>query len=93
LLPEKDFAGYKPTYPQIPSSPGHHAEWIRAIKTNGTTSCNFDYSGALTEAVLLGNAAYRSGQKIDWDAKNLKAIGNPAAEQFIQHHYRKGWTL
>jgi predicted dehydrogenase len=93
LLPEKDFSGYQPTYPKIPSSPGQHAEWIRAIKTGGTPLCNFEYAGALTEAVCLGNAAYRSGSKINWDAKNLKAIGNPAADHFIQHHYRKGWSL
>jgi predicted dehydrogenase len=93
LYPEKDFKGFVPPPKTIPSSPGQHAEWIRAIKYGTPTLCNFEYSGALTEAVLLGNAAYRSGQKIDWDAKNLKAIGNPAADQFIHHHYRKGWSL
>ena len=71
----------------------HHQEWIAAIKTGGATSCNFDYSGALTEAALLGNAAYRSGGKIVWEPVNLKAIGNPAAEEYIQHHYRPGWKI
>jgi predicted dehydrogenase len=93
MLPENDFKGYVPPAKTIPSSPGQHAEWIRAIKTGGMPLCNFEYSGVLTEAVSLGNAAYRSGQKIVWDAKNLKAVGNPAADQFIQHHYRKGWSL
>lgn len=71
----------------------HHQEWINAIKTGGTTSCNFDYSGALTEAVLLGNVAYRSGTRIVWDPVNLKAVGNAEAEQYIQHHYREGWKI
>ncbi len=56
LLPESDFAGYKPPEPTIPRSIGHHAEWIAACKTGSPTTCNFDYSGALTEAVLLGVA-------------------------------------
>ncbi|MGZ4963780.1 MAG: Gfo/Idh/MocA family protein [Limisphaerales bacterium] len=93
LYPEADFKGFVPPPKTIPSSPGQHAEWIRAIKYGGTPLCNFEYGGALTEAVLLGNAAYRSGQKIVWDAKNMKAVGNPAADNFIQHHYRQGWSL
>ena len=46
------------------SSIGHHAEWIAACKTGSPTTCNFDYSGALTEAVLLGNVSYRSGKPL-----------------------------
>ena len=35
------------TPPQsIPTSIGHHQEWIHACKTRGETTCNFDYSGA-----------------------------------------------
>jgi predicted dehydrogenase len=77
----------------IPNSIGHHAEWINAVKTRGPTTCNFDYSGGLAEAVLLGNVAYRAGQKLDWDAAALKATNCPAADQFIRREYRKGWVL
>ncbi|MBI3850858.1 MAG: Gfo/Idh/MocA family oxidoreductase [Verrucomicrobia bacterium] len=93
LLPEKDFAGFVPPQPFIPNSIGHHKEWVEACKTGGPTTCNFDYSGALTEAALLGNAAYRVGQKLQWDAKTLKATNCPEADQFIQHHYRRGWRI
>ena len=93
LLPEKDFAGFVPPPRSIPDSIGHHAEWIHAIKTGGPTTCNFDYSGALTEAVLLANAAYRSSTKINWDPHHLQAAGNPKAQRFIQHAYRKGWQI
>jgi predicted dehydrogenase len=93
LFPEQDFKDFVPPPKTIPASIGQHAEWIRAIKTGGTPMCNFDYAGPLAETVLLGNVAYRSGQKFGWDSQHLKAIGNPAAENFIQHHYRKGWSL
>ena len=79
--------------PFIPSSIGHHEEWIQAIKTGGTTTCNFDYSGALTEAVLLGVASHRSGEALQWDAKNLRVTNSEKAQQFIHKEYRKGWTL
>ncbi|HEY2952527.1 MAG TPA: Gfo/Idh/MocA family oxidoreductase [Verrucomicrobiae bacterium] len=93
LLPEKDFIDFKPPAPFVPNSIGHHKEWVEAIKTGGTTTCNFDYSGALAETVLLGNVAYRAGQKLQWDTKKLRAPNCPAADEFIQHHYRKGWKL
>jgi predicted dehydrogenase len=92
LLPEKDFTGFKPPKPFIKDSIGHHKEWVEACKTGGPTTCNFDYAGALTETVLLGNVSYRIGKGFSWDAKSLQA-SEPEAERFIQHQYRKGWTL
>ena len=93
LLPTEKFREFQRPEPSIPKSIGHHQEWVHAIKTNGPTTCNFDYSGALTEAVLLGVASYRSGETIHWDAKNLKVTNSPHAQQFIHKEYRKGWTL
>jgi predicted dehydrogenase len=93
LLPEKDFKGYKAPEPSIAKSAGHHREWIEACKTGGTTTCNFDYSGALAEAVLLGNVAYRSGKKFTWDSTKLKAVDCPEAAQYVTREYRKGWEL
>lgn len=93
LLPETKFEGFKAPEPTIPNSIGHHQEWINAVKTGGATTCNFDYAGALTEAVLLGTVAYRSGKRVEWDAANLKVTNNPDAQQFVHTEYRKGWTL
>ena len=84
----------EPVEQTIPNSIGHHKEFVEAVKTGGPTTCNFDYSGALAEAVLLGNVSYRTGGKeLQWDAENLKATNAPEADQYIQREYRKGWTL
>ncbi len=93
LLPESKYADFKRPEPFIPDSIGHHREWIEACKTGGQTTCNFDYSGALTEAALLSNVALRAGKKLQWDAENLKATNCPEADQFIRREYREGWTL
>ncbi len=93
LYPEEQFKGFAPPPQTIPNSIGHHAEWLKACRDGSPTTCNFDYSGALTEAVLLGNVAYRTGTKLQWDAENLKAINCPEADQFIRRDYRDGWTL
>ncbi len=92
LLPRADFADYRPPQPTIPRSPGHHAEWIRGCKGGAAPMTNFvEYSCPLTEIVLLGNVAMRTGQRITWDSEKLQAIDLPAAAQYIRRTYRKGW--
>jgi hypothetical protein len=93
LFPESKFADFQPPEPTIPDSPGHHQEWITACKTGGPTTCNFDYSGALTEAVLLGNIAFRTGKRLQWDPANLRVPNCPEADKFLRREYRDGWTL
>jgi len=93
LFPADKFADFQPPEPTIPASIGHHKEWIVACKTGGTTTCHFGYSGPLTEAVLLGNVAYRVGEHLEWDPAQLKAANCPDADRFIRREYRKGWTL
>jgi predicted dehydrogenase len=92
LLPRADFREYRPPQPTIARSPGHHAEWIRACKGGAAPMTNFvDYSSLLTEIVLLGNVAIRTGQRVTWDSEKLQAIDLPAAAQYIRRTYRKGW--
>ena len=93
LLPEADFKDFKPPEPTIPNSTGHYHEWITACKTGSPTTCNFAYSGALTETVLLGNVAYRTGKKLAWDAAGLHASNCPDADPYLRREYRKGWSL
>ncbi len=93
LWPEEKFADFEPPEPTIPKSVGHHQEWLNACKTGSPTTCNFDYSGALTETVLLGNVAYRLGRKIGWDAKKLSVPDCPEAGPYIRRDYREGWVL
>jgi predicted dehydrogenase len=91
LWPAAAFADQVPPEPSIPASIGHHQEWIAACKTGSATSCNFEYSGAVTETVLLGNVAYRAGQKLAWDAANLQFTNLPSANDYLQRAYRPGW--
>jgi predicted dehydrogenase len=93
LLPEEQFKDFPPPAPTIPKSLGHHKEWLEAIKGGGPTTCNFDYSGSLAKTVLLGNVAFRCGEKITWDDKAGKVTDSTAAAKFLQREYRKGWEL
>lgn len=93
LLPEKDFEGFVPPDPYIPESLGHHQEWIHACKTGEPTTCNFEYAGWLTEANHLGNVAYRTGKKLEWDPVALKATNAPEADQYIKREYREPFVF
>ena len=93
LLPEKDYAGFEAPAPYIPESIGHHEEWIAACKGGAAASCNFNYGGPLAETVLLGNVAYRSGRKLEWDTVACKVTNTREADPFIRRPYRKGWKL
>jgi predicted dehydrogenase len=95
LYPEKDFKDFKPPEKTIPDSIGHYKEFALACIKNDpkATTCPFHYSGPLSEAVLLGNVAFRSGKALDWDAKLLKATNAPEADAFLHYEYRKGWEL
>jgi hypothetical protein len=93
LLPEREFANFQRPAQTIARSPGHHAEWIRACKTDLRTSADFEYSGWLTEANHLGNIAYRLGRRLEWDAENLRCTNVKEAAPLIRRAYRKGWEL
>ena len=93
LLPQEKFADFKRPEPVIPNSIGHWKEWIEACKTGKPTTCNFNYSGALTEANHLGNVAYRAGMKIEWDPVKMKARNCADADRYIRTQYHNGWKL
>jgi predicted dehydrogenase len=91
LLPADKFEGFTPPPKSIPKSIGHYKEWVEACKGNGTTTCPFSYAGLLTETVLLGNVAYRSGKAIDWDTKAMRIANAPEAERYLRREYRGDW--
>lgn len=100
LLPAEDFTDHVAPAPWIPDSIGHHAEWIRACKERGPTTCAFDYAGALTETVLLGAVAFRAGAALAWDAATLEArvldggaqVAPGALGALIDRPWRDGWA-
>ncbi len=76
-------------------SPGHFTEFANAIKGGAPAVSNFaDYSGGLTETILLGNlAVWATGKKVEWDAKNLKSTNMPELEAIVRPENRKEFKL
>lgn len=75
-------------------SPGHYEEWLLACQGGPKPVSNFDYSGPLTEIVLLGVLAQRSpGTPLHWDSESLTVKNAPELNAFVHTPYRKGWEL
>jgi len=96
LVPEERMKAFRHRpEPSIPPSPGHHREWVEACKQGkpNLALANFDYSGPMTEAVLLGLVAMRAGMRIEWDARNMKVTNCEKANQYVNPPRRKGWEF
>lgn len=91
LFPEKDFENWQ--RPRVTEN-DHWQQFVEACRGNGKTAASFDYSGPLTEAILLGSVATRfPSATMQWNAKNLKFTNLPDANQYIRRQYRKGWDV
>ena len=93
LIPESKMKGFKAPEPFLGRGINHYQEWIRACKGGPKPSANFDYSGPLSETILLGNVAARAGQKLFWDGPNFKFTNLPEANNYLKREYREGWRL
>lgn len=92
LYPVEKFADYK-----LPDIQGTHhwSDWAEAC-TGGKAKplAPFDYSGPLTEAVLLGSVAVRFPQTdLKWDSAKVQFTNEKAANQYLRRQYRKGWEI
>ena len=69
-------------------------EWFAAMKGGPAAYSNFDIAAYLTEIILLGCVALRTGigRKLEWDGPNMSATNEPAAAQFVKRQNRTGWV-
>jgi hypothetical protein len=94
LIPEARMNSYKQPPKTLPRSPGNEREWLDACLGNKVKpGGNFEFSGLVTETLLLGNLAVRSGQKLNWDRANLKVVNSNLAQKFVRPDRRPGWEL
>jgi predicted dehydrogenase len=93
LLPRKQFVGLTPPTPTLPRTASHYHEWVEACLGQGSALSNFGYASVLTEALLVGNLALRTGKAIEWNGARMRAVSCPEADPFIRPDVRSGWSL
>lgn len=94
LIPEARMNSFQPPPKTLPRSPGNEREWLDACKGSKTKpGGNFEFSGMVTETLLLGNVAIRCDEKLNWDRSNLKITNSDLAQKFVSPDRRSGWEL
>jgi len=102
LWPNGDYHDIKvpePSFPRIAGSreqdEAQKREWVQAIRAGkpAIAQSNFDYSATMTESMLLGNVAVRSGQAIDYNPDTGEIKGGSSASQYLKPYFRKGWEI
>lgn len=96
LIPESKHNAVmaEPLPQKYPRSPGLYEEWITACKGGQPAGADFvSYAAPLTELVLLGNLAVRTGEIIEWDTESMRVTNAERPNQYIEAAYREGWKL
>lgn len=98
LIPEAKMQSYQQpakTLERIPGGEaGHEQNWVRACKGGPAACSNFDYSGPLSEMVLMGNLAVRfPNRKLLWNGEKMEVTNDAEANAYVRREYRQGWTL
>ena len=98
IIPETKMMAYRRPSPSIDRIPegmdGQERDWVRACKGGKPASSNFDYSGPLSEMVLMGNLAVRfPDRRLLWDGLKMEVTNDVEANGYVQRQYREGWSL
>ncbi|HRZ34821.1 MAG TPA: Gfo/Idh/MocA family oxidoreductase [Candidatus Paceibacterota bacterium] len=77
----------------LPRRRGTWGEWAEACRGGESAGCNFKWAEPLTEIVLLGNIAIRTGKLLEWDAARGSFTNSPEANRQLHDDYQNGWSL
>ena len=98
LIPDAKMKAFKrpeKTLERVPGGEqGHEKDWIRACKDGKPSCSNFDFSGPLSEMVLMGNLAVRfPNRRLLWDGEKMEVTNDKEANAAVSRQYREGWSL
>ena len=85
---EREFLAQLPPRTLARQKGGHYQDWIDAIRNGRPASAPFSYGAPLTETVLLGTLAQRTGRPLGWDAAALRVLDNADAQALIRPETR-----
>jgi predicted dehydrogenase len=101
IVPEKRGSGDKAVDRmdalKVENSNQHHLDhmhdFLECVKSRKTPIADIEIGHRSTSTALLGNIAYRTGRRIEWDAARERVVGDRDAQRYVSREYRKGYTL
>ena len=72
----------------------HVANFLECVRTRQRPISDIEIGMDSTTTCLLGNVAYRTGERLEWDSQRRQLTrGSAAARALLAAHYRAPWKL
>ncbi|MFL5620121.1 MAG: Gfo/Idh/MocA family protein [Gemmatimonadaceae bacterium] len=82
---------------KVENSNQHHLDhmknFIECVRSRSTPIADIEVGHRSTTTALLGNIAYRTGRRIEWDGARERIVGDANASSYLSRDYRRPWKL
>jgi predicted dehydrogenase len=83
----------RPEEVHLHPSPGHHEDWIRAIRSRGDTVAPCEAGHRTSSLLHLGLISMMLGRKLKWDPDKEVFPSDPEATQMVLRPMRSPWHI
>lgn len=77
----------------LPHSPGHHRDFLDAVKTRRPTLAPAEAAQRAATLGHLGLIAMQLGRKLRWNGATEQVLDDPTANRLLARPYREPWRL
>src|SRR5690606_39214968 len=71
----------------------HRRDFLDSVKSRELPICDIEIGHRSSTAAMLGNVAYRTGRRIEWDRDRQEVKNDAGANALLAPDYRGPWTL
>ncbi|MFC5409948.1 Gfo/Idh/MocA family protein [Larkinella bovis] len=71
----------------------HTLNFVTCVRNRQKPNCSVEIGRDVALHAHLGNIAYRTGQKVVWDASKNQVVDNGKAAELAKAHYHGTWAL
>ena len=82
---------------KVENSNEHHLDhmknFLECVRSRSKPIADIEIGHRSTTTALLGNIAYRTGHRIEWDVARERILGDAKASAYLSREYRRPWKL
>jgi hypothetical protein len=71
----------------------HTKNWLECIRDRKDPNCTIEMGRNTAVVAQLGNIAYRTGKKLEWDAEKRLFSNDTESNKLLKANYRAPWEL
>jgi predicted dehydrogenase len=77
----------------VPRSPGHHRNFLDAVRSRALAESNLDYVMPMTVPMFFGRISFLLQRSLRWDAEREEFVGDEEATRLLGRAYRAPWIM